>query len=69
MFYSIGHHLLTISSASEAHRDELYTSATKEMCFHAALLAKDRMFEFKEHSFNSACNKPNTLSVCRETWL
>lgn len=48
MFYSIGHHLLTISSASEAHLDELYTSATKEMCFHAALLAKDRMFEFKE---------------------
>lgn len=49
MFYPIGNRLLTVSSASEAHPDdELYTSATKEMRFHAALLAKDRMFEFKE---------------------
>lgn len=49
VFYPIGNRLLTVSSASEAHPDdELYTSATKEMRFHAALLAKDRMFEFKE---------------------
>ena len=39
MLYSIDNHLLNSSSASEAHLDnELYTSATKEMCFHAALL-------------------------------
>ena len=31
--------------------------------------AKDRIFELKEQSFNSACNKPNTSSVFKETWL
>lgn len=36
MFYSINNHLLNISSGSEAHLDKSYTSATKEMCSHAA---------------------------------